>query len=49
MMMMMTSDTPKPDTEQTPVTKPVAPLAPNTGSPMDDEPEPGTDPMHEGP
>jgi hypothetical protein len=26
-----------------------APDAPRTGSPMDDEPEPGTDPFHEGP
>ena len=47
--MMTTNDTSKQDAEHTPVTKPVPTPALNTGSPMDDEPEPGTDPMHEGP
>ena len=47
--MMMTSDTAKQDAEHTPVTKPAPTPPPHTGSPMDDEPEPGTDPMHEGP
>ncbi|MFD1952281.1 hypothetical protein ACFSGX_16015 [Sphingomonas arantia] len=45
----MMTDTPKPDVEQPPVTQPIVPDAPHTGSPMDDEPEPGTDPWHEGP
>jgi hypothetical protein len=38
------ADTPIPPERPTP-----APDAPKTGGPMDDEPEPGTDPLHEGP
>ena len=45
----MTIGTPKSETERPPLTQPITPDAPNTGSPMDDEPEPGTDPLHEGP
>ena len=45
----MTIETPKSETERPPLTQPITPDAPNTGSPMDDEPEPGTDPLHEGP
>jgi len=48
----MRTETPKPDTpatEKRPVPQPVTPYAPHTGSPMDDEPEPGTDPLHQGP
>ena len=44
--------TDKPDAADQPIPaerpKP-APDAPKTGSAMDDEPEPGTDPLHEGP
>lgn len=37
------------EVKEPPVPYPVTPDHPDTGSPMDDEPEPGTEPLYEGP
>jgi len=45
----MSSSDSEPKVSQPSVPNPATPERPNTGSPMDDEAEPGTDPLHEGP